>query len=413
MHAFFRHSLRLFLFVFWVLSAQSSFGVSYKTLKLCGNSFAPHPRPNVATNVTTVNAPTTEAPSSSPASFAVEELLFPSGTHVGLQLPALGKGFEKTVYATSEPGLLIGIFNSNDIHRQLGQISQGTTNPAIGFLNALPSIPTPYLRYETAPQPVRTGNGEQLVLVSLMEEAVPISFDFHKRSIHRHSNDSLEAVLALGLQMTAAARALNHAGFFHADIKLDNILMLPENGESSAHFVLTDYGVMDLRDMPAEHNVRGTPSFMSPEQFQPGAPLGLESMLYSISVTLLEALYSREVFDSFQTSRRFANINKTLLSFAFDPQTSYARVRTKLQADVARDLQQNADRPSHFRQARASRIQSIVTLILSGLHPDRLNRLNLSVHARTPSNSEAHSSRIPIRQRAFYGQVEQLLSNSR
>jgi len=93
------------------------------------------------------------------------------------------------------------------------------------------------------------------------------------------------------------ASALEHAhnlGIFHRDVKPENIIVTPD-GDSA---YLVDWGialsVQEAKRLTSTGLWIGTPGYMSPEQ-QAGAEVDARSDLYSLGVTLYEALSGKAI----------------------------------------------------------------------------------------------------------------------
>jgi len=100
---------------------------------------------------------------------------------------------------------------------------------------------------------------------------------------------SVPHALWIARQVAEALEALHVAGWRHADIKPDNILVGP-NG----HATLLDLGFAQRIDAPACGDaITGSPSYWSPESCRDDLPRGAASDIYSLGVTLFEALTGR------------------------------------------------------------------------------------------------------------------------
>ncbi len=109
-------------------------------------------------------------------------------------------------------------------------------------------------------------------------------------------------VLQLTLQLLRGLQAVHAAGIIHRDIKPENIMLTRGSG-GSERLVLIDFGAAipvstpQVRSEPltAVGQLVGTPSAMSPEQFQ-GAAATIQSDLYAVGVLMYEMLAGRAPF---------------------------------------------------------------------------------------------------------------------
>jgi tRNA A-37 threonylcarbamoyl transferase component Bud32 len=103
------------------------------------------------------------------------------------------------------------------------------------------------------------------------------------------------AVASIGADVARALAALHEAEIVHRDVKPENILVRPDGSA-----VLTDLGLAQsalFRTLTRHDVAVGTLAYMSPEQCV-GRPLDGRSDLWSLGVTLYEALTGRRAFDA-------------------------------------------------------------------------------------------------------------------
>jgi len=130
--------------------------------------------------------------------------------------------------------------------------------------------------------------------VDFSETEMNIYFEF----IDGHSlrdiidNDSYPSIKEAINWFSQVAKALDHAHSFniiHRDVKPDNIII--SNDRELAYLV--DFGIaltpIDIERITKKGYIVGTPGYMSPEQ-EEGRPLSSASDIYSLGITLYEAL---------------------------------------------------------------------------------------------------------------------------
>jgi eukaryotic-like serine/threonine-protein kinase len=108
-------------------------------------------------------------------------------------------------------------------------------------------------------------------------------------------------VREIGSQIADALAYVHGQGMVHRDVKPANILLGadPTIGDMTVRARLSDFGIVRLLD--TDHVTRvdltvGTASYLSPEQAR-GAEVGPASDVYSLGLTLLEALTGQRAYD--------------------------------------------------------------------------------------------------------------------
>jgi len=114
--------------------------------------------------------------------------------------------------------------------------------------------------------------------------------------LRREGRLAVRDAAKIGQEMAWALGYAHGHGVIHRDVKPDNIMLEQETGRA----MLTDFGIAHVihdDSLSATGEILGTPDFMSPEQAT-GAEVGAPSDLYSLAVTLFQALSGRLPFEA-------------------------------------------------------------------------------------------------------------------
>src|SRR5262245_39743033 len=118
----------------------------------------------------------------------------------------------------------------------------------------------------------------------------------------------LGEALAIARQLTDALEAAHERGLIHRDLKPANIKLRPDGtvkvldfGLAKALDVERGDGTAATATLTSEHIVRGTPSYMSPEQAR-GAAVDRRTDIWAFGCVLYEMLTGRRAFEGASSS---------------------------------------------------------------------------------------------------------------
>lgn len=156
--------------------------------------------------------------------------------------------------------------------------------------------------------------------------------------IEREGTLSIDKVLDIMAQTSAALQAAHSAGLVHRDIKPGNMLITPEG-----RVKITDFGIARIADqvpLTATGQVMGTVQYLSPEQAS-GHPASPSTDIYSLGIVAYECLAGKRPFTGeSQVAIAMAQINDTPPPL---PDTIAEPVRNLVYSCIAK---KPADRPA-------------------------------------------------------------------
>lgn len=180
-----------------------------------------------------------------------------------------------------------------------------------------------------------------------------------RRRLRRDYRLDAPAALWVVRQTAEALAALHRAGFVHGDVKPDNIHLV-DDGTA----VLLDLGFShrpgENADLVRRGFVLGTANYLAPELCVGESNGGQAADLFSLGLTLFEALTGRLPYAS-------GSIGETLRRHAADPPASARRLLAPMPAGLASLLDRLLDRRPQNRPRAATLVQQLVALEISEL----------------------------------------------
>jgi len=211
--------------------------------------------------------------------------------------------------------------------------------------------------------------------------------------------------LPILLAVCGALSEAHAAGIIHRDLKPDNIFLCRSGALVDFPKVL-DFGLAKVTEnqmrpgsvvLTGDHEVFGTPRYMSPEQAQ-GKPLTPASDIYSLALVLYETLTGQSPFDARDS------LEYTLLHVKAPPTRLNVRVPgmvfpPELEAIVMKAL---AKQPED-RYASSAEFAAALHKVLEGLYANPRVALGSTpaagLHATSLANLPVHSSPAPAKTR--------------
>jgi ABC-type oligopeptide transport system substrate-binding subunit len=158
---------------------------------------------------------------------------------------------------------------------------------------------------------------------------------------------TMEEVIAIARQVTAALEHAHASGILHRDLKLENIVL-----SDSRMVKLMDFGLARISDaarLTQEGMLMGTFSYLSPELIQ-GDPASPQSDLYALGVMLYELAAGRAPFAG---DTLVAVLSQHLHAPVIPPSTFNPAVPPRLDALIVNLLSKNpAERPASAANVR-------------------------------------------------------------
>ena len=157
----------------------------------------------------------------------------------------------------------------------------------------------------------------------------------------------------VGIDIAKAIAAVHAAGLLHCDVKAQNVVR-----ESAGRVVLMDFGAgslaPEMRDEDQRFDVAGTPRYMAPELFAPGATATRASDIYSLGVLLYFVVTGKYPL----AGNTLGELRRAHEAQQFRP---LREVNPKLPAALLETVDRATDRDPVKRLESAAAIQSMLT----------------------------------------------------
>jgi tRNA A-37 threonylcarbamoyl transferase component Bud32 len=165
-------------------------------------------------------------------------------------------------------------------------------------------------------------------------------------------------VATIGLQVASGLGAAHAAGHVHRDIKPSNIILDPATGRAK----ILDFGLVRSAEGPSQltqhGSFLGTPGYMSPEQHLAPERVGPRSDLYSLGITLYEALTGEVPFRN--------QLEKGLGGMTEQDRLFPGPLRERVAAELRRICKKCLQREPEQRYASAAAVAEDLRQFLAG-----------------------------------------------
>ena len=164
--------------------------------------------------------------------------------------------------------------------------------------------------------------------------------------IHRTKTISPDEARPIIRQMTDALAAAHKAGIIHRDFKSSNVMLVPtDNDEHGLRVVVTDFGLARsnasdesmLTVLSSAGELRGTPSYMAPEQLE-GGEITAAADIYALGLVMYEMFTGSLPFSGGQG---LTSILKRLKEAVPSPRTLVADLDRNWEACILRCLERD------------------------------------------------------------------------
>jgi serine/threonine protein kinase len=254
-------------------------------------------------------------------------------------------------------------------------------------------------------EPARSVRGDDLAVPFLTMEL--LSGETLRARVAREERLHADEALALLAQMAAGLDAAHAAGVIHADLKSENVMLVPRAGDGF-RAVIMDFGLARHYRAGSHASrssgglVGGTVGYMAPEQLQGGRP-GPAGDLYALGVLLFEMLTGELPFrGSSPLAVALASVGgapPSLRSFAIESPAGWEDVlRKSLDPEPVRRFVTGAAMVEALHSARSlRRLASRRSLVLAGALAAVSAATVLAVRSRPAREAKAEAALgVPI-----------------
>ena len=215
------------------------------------------------------------------------------------------------------PESLYGQFAKYRILEKVGQGGMGAVYRATDtILQREVAIKVPLMGVQDRAATLGRFSREAVAAAALRHPAICPIFEFNEfsgipyivtpflkgRNLHDQLEEdglwSIEKSLRLGITLASALQEAHRHNVVHRDIKPQNIFIEQDGSPLILDFGLAKVSAANQQQWTQAGEVLGTPTFMPPEQIDPGVgPMGPSSDIYSLGMTIYRMVTGRTAFE--------------------------------------------------------------------------------------------------------------------
>ncbi len=201
-----------------------------------------------------------------------------------------------------------------------------------------------------------------------------------RQAIAQDGAFSLRDALPIARQIADGLAAAHRAGVVHRDLKSANVMLVPEEGQTTPRVVVTDFGLaraslFSERTITNTGDILGSPAYMAPEQIE-GKPLSPATDIFAFGVLLYEMVTRGHPYEA---DTPLASVLKRLREPATSPRHYLPDLDLSWERAILRCLEREPeDRFSDVREVIAA-LEGGVTGALPSRRRARMRGLGIAL----------------------------------